>query len=230
MLERLHRDQMDGLEAADFPSPRGLRPERLCALTGRRATAACDRVVLEWLPATVAGDLGDCTAHRRVAVDRRSGEIATVATPEAEIEVRTFVELEPRYAGWLRRVGAPSLEEALARVGQVGVSGVPGEGGAGEAGAPAIADRAFRVTITSPEAGARLLFDPETPGDLNTLALRATVEPAAPQLVWYVDGVPVATVTAPYTHRWRLTPGEHVIQARVPSAGAVSAKAIDQRE
>jgi hypothetical protein len=43
-----------------------------------------------------------------------------------------------------------------------------------------------------------------------------------PQLVWYVDDRPVATVTAPYTHRWRLEPGEHVVQARVAFSAARS--------
>ena len=68
----------------------------------------------------------------------------------------------------------------------------------------------------------RLFFDPETPRELNTLSFRAQVEPAVPQLVWYVDDRPVATVSAPYTHRWRLEPGEHVVQARVAFSAARS--------
>jgi penicillin-binding protein 1C len=43
-----------------------------------------------------------------------------------------------------------------------------------------------------------------------------------PQLVWYLDGRPLATVERPYTLRWQLEPGEHVFQARVPFSEARS--------
>jgi penicillin-binding protein 1C len=79
-----------------------------------------------------------------------------------------------------------------------------------------------RVEITSPEPGSRLLRDPETPAHLRTVALRAVVDPPAPQLVWYLDGRPLATVESPYELRWPLVPGEHVFQARIPFTGARS--------
>jgi penicillin-binding protein 1C len=197
VLERLHGGELDGLSAAPFPAPRGWRAERLCATTGARATPACDRVALEWLPPDLP--LADCVAHRRIAVDRRSGRLASAATPAREIEARTFVELPARYAGWLERQGAESLPAALA---------------AASAAWSASAETVVRVL--SPEPDARLYFDPETPPALATLALRAAVEPPVEQLVWYVDGRPVATVEAPYAARWRLEPGVHVAEARVP--------------
>lgn len=215
VVERLHREEMRGQSSFGFTPPHGYHSERLCALTGHRATPACDRVVIEWLPPRSGADptpeLADCTAHRRVAVDRRTGEIATAATPAPEIEPRTFVELPARYAGWLQRVGVPSLSEALAGLSAAQADAVAGLG----EGLP-------RVEITSPESGMRVFFDPEAPRELNTLSFRAQVEPAVPQLVWYVDDRPVATVTAPYTHRWRLEPGEHVVQARVAFSAARS--------
>lgn len=203
VLEHLHRDQLDGLAGAPFAPPRELRAERLCAVTGARATAACDRVALEWLPPTLT--LADCAAHRRIAVDRRSGAFATAATPASEVEVRTYVDLPARYAGWLARQRLPALpEDGAAATG----GGVGGE--------------AIQVEITSPENGVRLFYDPETPLERNTLALRAIVEPAVEQLVWYVDGLPFATVDRPYLARWPLAPGEHLIQARVPFSSARS--------
>ena len=76
MLLVLHRDQTDGLDDLAFPPPRGLRPARVCALTGRRATDACDRVFLEWFrPGEEPVD--DCPAHQHRAVDRRNGLLAT---------------------------------------------------------------------------------------------------------------------------------------------------------
>lgn len=205
VLERLHRDQLDGFSGAPFPPPRGWRAERLCPLSGGRATPACDRVVVEWLPPSAV--LEDCRAHRAVAVDRRTGAFATAATRASEVEARTYVELPARYAGWLQRQGLPSLSEATA--------------GAGRGGSLAGLD-GTEVRIVSPEPGLRLLFDPETPRAQSTLALTAVVEPPVEQLVWYVDGQPFATVDRPYTARWPLAPGEHRIEARVPFGAARS--------
>ncbi len=234
VLERLHGEKMDGLEGLDFPPPRGYQSVKLCALSGQRATAACDRVVLEWLPGIgsqaggggeLAG-LGECAVHRRLAIDRRSERIATAATPAEFVEVRTFVDLPPRYARWLASTAANAMGEAdaVARwttetAGDTLLS-VPR---ALTPQAPALLGATLpRIEITSPETGLRLLLDPETPPDQNTLALTAVVEPRVDQLVWYVDGRPFRTVDPPFDLRWPLVPGEHTFQARVPFTAARS--------
>ncbi|HXO26430.1 MAG TPA: Ig-like domain-containing protein, partial [Thermoanaerobaculia bacterium] len=89
-------------------------------------------------------------------------------------------------------------------------------------GRVALAGGPTRLRITSPENGARLLRDPETPAALNTVALRAVVDPPVNEVVWYVDGLPVATAAYPYTARWRLQPGEHTFQVRLGSGASAS--------
>ena len=74
-----------------------------------------------------------------------------------------------------------------------------------------------RLWIASPETGLRVLRDPETPPEQATIALRAVVEPPVPQVVWYVDGRPFTVADHPYTARWPLTPGDHVIEVRLPN-------------
>ena len=114
---RLHGESRDGLEGLEFPEPRGYRSLKLCALSGQRATVACDRVVLEWLPpeAGELAGLGECTVHRRVAVDRRSDRIATAATPAQFVDVRTYVDLAPRYARWLAASAAAASTSSDSR-------------------------------------------------------------------------------------------------------------------
>ncbi len=231
VVEHLHGDAMDGLEGLDFPPPRGYRSVKLCALSGQRATAGCDRVVIEWLPGSGNGRdgesgggelaaLGECAVHRLLAVDRRNDRIATAATPAQFVDVRTFVDLPPRYARWLASSSANAYSEAAAAP--------PGDSAADSAGAlapsaPTLAGTALAtIEITSPETGLRLLLDPETPPAQNTLALTAVVEPAASQLVWYVDGRPFRTVDPPFDLRWPLVPGEHTFQARIPFTAARS--------
>ncbi len=267
VLLRLHGEQGDGLEDLSFPAPRGYQPVRVCALSGHRATAACDRVFLEWFrPGEEPAD--DCDVHRQRAVDRRNGLLATAATPPAAVDVRTFVELPARYASWQAAAGlprppqtesrltvpavldrssrgrpaswaprsaggaglyrwpvsvsAPAEAPARAAIGAIGTSGAIGASGASGASGALTEAPSSRLRITSPENGARLIRDPETPADLNSVALAAVVDPPANEVVWYVDGLPFATAPYPYTTRWRLRPGEHTFQVRLGSGGGVS--------
>jgi len=236
VLLRLHGEQGDGLEDLSFPPPRGYQPVRVCALSGHRVTAACDRVFLEWFrPGEEPTD--DCEAHQQRAVDRRDGLLATAATPPAAIEVRTFVALPPRYAAWQAAAGLPRPPDAasqltlpaVAHLGAAAAARSAATAAAAEPGSAwppggrvALAGGPTRLRITSPENGARLLRDPETPAALNTVALRAVVDPPVNEVVWYVDGLPVATAVYPYTARWRLQPGEHTFQVRLGSGAGAS--------
>jgi penicillin-binding protein 1C len=215
VLSVLHRDQLDGLADLSFPPPRGYRPVRVCALTGARAGDACEQVFLEWFrPGEEPADA--CAAHQLRAVDRRNGLLATAATPRAEIEVRTFVALAPRYAAWqlAANLPHPPAEVSFAAGGAAGARALGDPRGPG---VPALAaNRPLRLRITSPEHRVRLLRDPETPPELSTVALTVVVDPPVRQVVWYVDGRPYATVDYPYATRWRLEPGEHTFEVRVP--------------
>jgi penicillin-binding protein 1C len=204
LLLRLHPGEAQGLHDLTFPQPRGHLPVRLCALTGARATEACDRVAVEWLrPGEEPRH--ECRAHVRLLVDTRTGRPATQKTPRVFVEPRTFVDLEPRYAAWAEAAllprppmdDAPVLSFASAR--------------------PTV-----RVSFTSPADGLRLLRDPETPAGNATLSLAAVVDPEGAEVVFYVDGAPFAVVGPPYRTRWPLAPGEHVFEARVPRARAVA--------
>jgi penicillin-binding protein 1C len=121
-------------------------------------------------------------------------------------ELRTFVDLPPRYAAWAQSAGLPRLPGSAAPL-------APG------------ALPATRVRVTSPSNGLTLLRDPESPPAMSTLALSAVVDPPAPEVVWYVDGRPFQVAGYPYATRWPLEPGEHVFLARVP-VGSASSPAI----
>jgi penicillin-binding protein 1C len=202
----LHRGD-DGLSNVPFPPPRGTRPVRLCALTGKRATDACDRVSSEWMPPGQE-PVDFCSAHVKVAIDIRDGSVASASTPRELIETRTFVDLPPSYADWVVKTGLPRR---------------PHSGPA----TPGLS-REPRLSIAAPEDGLRLVTDPETPGAMATLALRAIVDPISngpngpQQVVWYVDGKPFQVADYPFTARWPLTPGEHRFQLRLPGTEVAS--------
>ena len=216
VLSHLHRDQEDGLEDLSFPPPRGHHTVRLCAITGKRATAACDRVSLEWL-GPGQEPVNSCDAHIQMAVDTRDGSLASSKTPAEFWEVRTFVELPPLYAAWAAASGLPRppREPSFFRTSGEARLSIPLLSGLGPEA---------NVHITSPENGLRLMSDPETPADLSTLALRVVVDPPSSQVLWYVDEEPFQLVAYPYTTRWPLTPGEHTFQARLPTTDEASGK------
>ena len=211
VLLHLHREDTDGLEDLSFPSPRTARVTKLCALTGERATDACERVSAEWL-APGQEPVNACGAHLRLAVDRRSGGLANAATPKVDTEVRTFVELSPRYASWASAAGLPRPPLTVSMT--PAVPELP----------PSFAQSSrVRVALQAPEDGLTLWTDPETPSGMATLALRAVVDPPAEQVVWYVDGEPFEVVRYPYVARWRVSPGEHSFQVRLPHTDISSA-------
>jgi penicillin-binding protein 1C len=226
ILARLHPRQMQGLEDLSFPPPRGYVAERICGLSGRRATAACDRVFLEWFrPGTQPPE--SCSAHVRLAVDRRSGEPATSRTPREHVEVRTFAALEPKYAAWAEAAGLPRLPGGPGDGRTLFGSAAPHHPAARAQERRRVADLAAAagaatVKITSPPNGLRLLRDPETPASLATLGLAAVASAPASQVLWYVDGRPFSLADYPYSARWPIALGEHTFQARLPYTNVAS--------
>jgi penicillin-binding protein 1C len=81
---------------------------------------------------------------------------------------------------------------------------------------------AARLRVSSPEPGAVLLADPEVPPGSATIALQAEADPAAPELIWYVDGRPWRIAGQPYSVRWPIVPGAHTFQVRIPGQEAAS--------
>jgi penicillin-binding protein 1C len=83
-----------------------------------------------------------------------------------------------------------------------------------------------RVTIREPRSMSRFLFDPDTPRELSTVRLAASVTPVTEEIVWLVDEEPIARVGYPHEVRWPLRPGRHTIRARLARSGDMSAPVI----
>lgn len=193
----LHPEARSGVGDVGLAPPDGWTPTRICALTGARATPACPNPVDEHFAPGAAPD-DDCAAHIRLPVDA-SGALRPGAP------TRTFVDLPARYAAWMRAMG---LEPPP---------------GARTTGPGLLERRTPAIRIVTPRPGTQLIRDPDAPAEASTLRLQATVDPPAPQVVWYVDGVAVAVADAPYVARWPIEPGAHWIEARLPYSDVRSA-------
>ena len=200
ILVSLHPKERRGVDEKPFPPPQSHRDSEagyelveLCPLSGELTTEACSEAVLEYLPLETE-PTASCRVHQSFAVDRRTGTLAGPLTPPEQVEIRSYVVLPPRFAAWRATHGygpppSPTTESPYAS-----------------------------IAIEEPIDGSVFRFHPDTPQQLQSIALRANVTPAVPEIIWYVDGEPFQKVAYPYTTRWHLRAGSHVLQARFPHA------------
>jgi penicillin-binding protein 1C len=220
VLNYLHRDEQHGLSDLSFPKPQGYLPVPICALTGKLATAACDPVFEEWFKPGQEPQEED-NVHVRLAIDVRNGLIASARTPARFVEQRTFINLPPRYADWAAQAGLPHPPSEVSTLGaKEGMSVV-------QMRTPNINPAANTdpevLRIVSPADGLNLFRDPTLPSARNTIAFRAEVSPSVPEVLWLLDGKPYKLAGYPYTLRWPLQAGDHVIQVSMPLSRVRSA-------
>jgi penicillin-binding protein 1C len=185
--------------ATSFPLPEGFAVATVCPLSGRRAGPHCPSYRQEiFIPGSEP--VATCPFHALVAVDTRNRLRAGASCPRPFVEKHVMLDLPEIYAAWARERHleiAPRRRSPLC--------------------APDTSDRddKIRVTITEPRPLGRYLFDPDTPADSSALRFSANVDPPGEELVWEVDGVPVARTGYPYSIRHALDPGHHTITARL---------------
>jgi penicillin-binding protein 1C len=91
---------------------------------------------------------------------------------------------------------------------------------------PAVTSRpesaSAHLAIIQPEPDSHVWRNPESPPGLNRLVLRANAAPTIRQIVWLVDGQPVAVSAPDAPLYWTMVPGRHRFQVRLPLQDDVS--------
>jgi penicillin-binding protein 1C len=194
VIADLEPEEMSGRVATPFLPPAGYVARQIDKLNGKLAVAFTPDSVTEYFrPGSEPKE--DSDAFRIVRIDRRTGFEADSGCPEGYLESKVVFHLDPRYSEWAR---------------QAGLTPDPGcSQGISDADAPA------QIEVTEPRENGRYLLSPYIPENLQTIALRARVEPCAPEAVWYVDGRPYQAAVYPYTVRWKLQPGAHTFELRL---------------
>ncbi len=204
VLAELHEEEGAGFADLSASPPPDHRRVRLCAHTGLLAGGECFRTFDVWLSESDT-PRETCAAHRRATVDRRTGRQAGPTTPAVFRQERPVLLLPARYAAWLTQHGlAPPLPATSGREVH------PPELGSVLSPPP-------RLRILFPHDGARLLPDPEAPPGTSSLRLQAVVDPPLPEVLWLVNGKPLALASYPYAVRWRLVAGQHRLEVAIPS-------------
>lgn len=220
ILNQFHGSESRGFADLTFPPPEGYHLVPLCTLTGKRATSACDLVFGEWFKPEQE-PMEDDDAHLRLAIDVRNGLLAQVGTPMRYIERRNFISLPPRYADWAAQASLPHPPGEVSPLGEKSAIITRRWSPASHGVTSDYTKLVLR--IVAPSNGLKLLRDPSVPAAHNTIALQVEAAPPVKELLWLVDSKPYLLAPYPYTVRWPLQVGDHVIQARAPFSPEVSA-------
>lgn len=104
------------LPAEGWLTPAGIVSLPVCDPSGMLPTGQCPSVVGEvFLEGNEPTHVD--TLFRQVRVNRETGLLATVFTPPALIEVRTYMVVPAEAADWARQAGLPALPEAYDPIG-----------------------------------------------------------------------------------------------------------------
>ncbi|MFT3709784.1 MAG: hypothetical protein QM817_19315 [Archangium sp.] len=177
----------------------------VCALSGGVPGPGCTHTKSEWfIPGTEPHET--CPFHVEVAIDIRNGLRAGPNCPEKWVKLQQVLALPETYESWARKqrlLTAPTSFSPLCPAGDESLDP--------------------KIAIKEPRTKSRFLFDPDTPRELSTVRFSASVTPATEEVVWLVDDEPVARVGYPHELRWHLSPGKHVIRARLAQSGMTAA-------
>jgi penicillin-binding protein 1C len=190
--------------ASSFPLPAHYATRDICPLSGKLAGPECPNHRVEAF-APGAEPVETCPYHALVQLDVRNGLRAGARCPSDFVATRAMLDLPDEYTLWARR---QRLELAPRQVSPLCASQTP-------TGPPSI-------SIREPKNKVRFLFDPDTPAEYSTIRLSAKVTPASEEIVWIVDGTPVARVRYPHELRWSFQPGTHTIRAAMEHRPQVS--------
>ena len=171
-------------------------------------TIPCPQRRYEWFIAGTEPTEVD-RSHAEVAVDIRTGLLASASTPAQYVQPQTIWLLPPEYAVWARENSVPQLAQADG-------TRAPGE----PTRTSPLRAAPSPLRLTSPDPNRVYTLDPGLPASaqqvpLTALAGEMLAEVAGP-IALLMDGEPLTVVAAPdYTAWWPLTAGEHTFRAVV---------------
>ena len=169
-------------------------------------TIPCPQRRYEWFIAGTEPTEVD-RSHAEVAVDIRTGLLASASTPAQYVQPQTIWLLPPEYAAWARENSVPQLAQADA-------ARAPGE----PARTSPLRAAPSPLRLTSPDPNRVYTLDPSLPVNAQQVLIAALLgegsgEVAGP-ITLLADGEPLANVAAPdYTAWWPLRAGQHTFLA-----------------
>ena len=183
-----------GQPVMEFPEPPGLERTRICVPSGLLPTPYCLRTREEVFIAGTGPTQPD-DWYRPVQVDTATGLPAGPETPPERVVERVLLIPPAEAWEWARANGWP----------------LPPDPSSLDGGEPTT-DQGPALILVSPDPGAVYILSPEVPASYQAIhvAARPSAGARVTKVTLYVDGKPLAVLTAPpYQAVWTLEPGEH---------------------
>jgi len=181
-----------------LPPPEMVKIE-VCAESGMLPGPDCPHRLLEWFLPARAPHLV-CDMHRRLQIDKRSGQLATSETPSEYVVEQAQMLLPPEASQWLRE-HAPPHGAHLAIVDQMASS------------SPWVVEQPG-LRFTSPQPNSVYRIAPHLPVDSQRIQIEvlAVGIPVSAQVSIYFDGQRIGVFDKPpYALMWQLEAGEHTL-------------------
>ncbi|MFP4321343.1 MAG: penicillin-binding transpeptidase domain-containing protein, partial [Anaerolineales bacterium] len=185
------RAVLQGQPYLSFDVPEGITRAQVCAVSGLLPTPDCPQRRWEWfIEGTVPTE--EDHFYQAFEIDRRTGQLATQATPPADRVREVFLVLPPEARDWAARQGIP----------------------APPVGARLVGYDAQPVRLLAPDPYTVFQLSPFTPYENQRIRLQTATPPDTVRVRYMLDGEPLASSdTAPFEIWWALTPGPHELQA-----------------
>ena len=183
-----------------FPDPKhsGLTEATVCPASGKRPGAHCSAPRREWFLSGTA-PMDTCDVHQVIAIDARSGLLATEDTPDAFREQRAFTVYPEKYHPWLRDEGIP-IPPAVTHTDARATS----------------SDTDWHLSeqlqIRYPLSDTDFHVDPVLRDSFQQVHLRGTAPPSWHDVHWLIDGTRQEDDYR--DSRWRLAEGRHTFTLR----------------
>ena len=196
------RQVLRGQPELTFTRPDGLVRAEVCATSGLLPTPYCPQTIWEWFIEGTVPTEHD-TLYRPFEIDRcADGEqLATADTPPECREERVYLVLPPEARDWAQKYGIPQ----------------PPTADAVDAASVSVAQNdtpSARILYPDPYTVFRL--SPIVPPETQQIRLRLVTPADTVRVTYWLDGAPLATVTAaPFEHWWTLEVGAHTLYAEV---------------
>ncbi len=193
-----------------FDAPPTIVHREVCPLSGAAPSTACmSRVDEVFVERTEPRE--ECAFHKDIAIDTRTGLIATAACNPRYVRTESFVALPPMYRTWALahnvRMAPTSVSPHCPR--QTAMRDAGRGTRDAEATSSTRTPSPIAITITSPRAGTRYALDHDMPRRLQTIALEAQGDD---ELTWYIDDNELATTSPPHRASWQIEEGRHTIR------------------
>jgi 1A family penicillin-binding protein len=194
----LLEEVLKGTPVHGFATPPGMVQVEICADSGLLPNPYCPHRRREWF---IAGRVPQtvCSMHRMVQVDRRSGDLATIATPPEDISEQVGTFLPAEAAEW-------AYEQKLAS----GVRFFLAEPSAGAGSSTP----EMRIALTQPIDGASYRLVSSVPAANQRIPITASPVGNLYTVRLYADEQLIASLEGPpYSVLWQLTVGQHTFHA-----------------